>query len=166
MYGSPPAPRVTPIFLPLSLARSPTGTPASARAITESTSLCGLLSALFQVWPISTTGTPRDDRRQERIRAEQADVDGAARERVGDLDAARHHVDLDVEAELGEQAALHRGEERRVLRRRRDGDVQLLGRPGAGSAAATSATAATQQSSAQDGAIHRVLLRRRMVGYE
>ena len=30
MYGSPPAPRVTPIFLPLSFAKSPAGTPASA----------------------------------------------------------------------------------------------------------------------------------------
>ena len=47
-------------LLALELGRSPAGTPASARAITDSTSLCGFLSALFQVCPISTTGTPRD----------------------------------------------------------------------------------------------------------
>src|SRR6476620_533756 len=59
MYGSPPAPRVTPIFLPLSLVRSPVGAPASARAMTDRTSLVGFISALFHVCPISTTGTPR-----------------------------------------------------------------------------------------------------------
>src|SRR5688572_1839831 len=59
MYGSPPAPRVTPTFLPLSLERSPGGTPESARAITDRISLCGFFSASFHVCPISTTGTPR-----------------------------------------------------------------------------------------------------------
>src|SRR6185437_3685420 len=55
-YGSPPAPRVTPTFFPLSLARSPAGTPDPSRAIIDSTSLWGFFRALFQVWPIRTTG--------------------------------------------------------------------------------------------------------------